>query len=287
VSRRAFDVAYRRDPDQARSLLRFTAPSYLRGQALLVLESPDGISDTWLYQAEERRPRRVGTSHKADSFYGSDLSFEELEHQRFEHFALRRLPDAEEAGRTCVVIEAVPKRASQYARLVAWIDPARTALARIDFYRGASAEPAKRLRVALDGVVEEKGYLRVETMRIEQIGRDAFTDVVTERMEIDPAISEDVFSASFLEREGDDLFALVGRHPASGATPWSTRCVAARSTAPATRTRDRSCARLRPLATTPWCASAPAADVRSRCSAPARVVSWRSTAARVSSTRWS
>jgi hypothetical protein len=219
VSRRAFDVAYRRDPDQARSLLRFTAPSYLRGQALLVLESPDGISDTWLYQAEERRPRRVGTSHKADSFYGSDLSFEELEHQRFEHFALRRLPDAEEAGRTCVVIEAVPKRASQYARLVAWIDPARTALARIDFYRGASAEPAKRLRVALDGVVEEKGYLRVETMRIEQIGRDAFTDVVTERMEIDPAISEDVFSASFLEREGDDLFALVGRHPASGATP--------------------------------------------------------------------
>jgi len=219
VSRRAFDVAYRRDADQARSLLRFTAPIYLRGQALLVLETPDGTSDTWLYQAEERRPRRVGTAHKADSFYGSDLSFEELEHQRFEHFALRRLPDAEEAGRLCAVIEAVPKRASQYARLVAWIDPSRTALARVDFFRGAGAEPAKRLRVALDEVVEEQGYLRVEAMRIEQIGRDAFTEVMTERMEIDPAISEDVFSASFLEREGDDLFALVGRHAATEATP--------------------------------------------------------------------
>ena len=65
VSRRAFDVAYRRDAEQARSLLRFTAPSYLRGHALLVLETPDGVSDTWLYQAEERRPRRVGTAHKA------------------------------------------------------------------------------------------------------------------------------------------------------------------------------------------------------------------------------
>jgi hypothetical protein len=219
VSRRAFDVAYRRDSSQARSLLRFTAPSYLRGQALLVLESPDGISDTWLYQAEERRPRRVGTAHKADSFYGSDLSFEELEHQRFEHFTLRRLPDAEEAGMPCAVIEAIPQRESQYVRLVAWIDRARTAIARVDFYRGADPEPVKRLRVSLDQVVEESGYLRIQSMRIDQIGRDAWTEVVTERMEIDPAISADVFSAAFLEREGEDLYALVGRHAAVGATP--------------------------------------------------------------------
>lgn len=218
VSRRAFDIAYRRDT-QARSLLRFTAPNYLRGHALLVLETPDGVSDTWLYQAEERRPRRVGTAHKADSFYGSDLSFEELEHQRFEHFALRRFADAQEAGVACVVIEAVPKRESQYTRLVAWIDPARTAIARIDFFRGAGAEPVKRLRVALADVVEERGFLRVQSMRIEQLGRDAWTEVVTERMEIDPAISAEVFSASFLEREGDDLFALVGRHAATGVTP--------------------------------------------------------------------
>jgi len=218
VSRRAFDVAYRRDAERASSLLRFTAPSYLRGHALLVLESPGGVSDTWLYQAEERRPRRVGTSHKGDSFYGSDLSFEELEHQGFEHFALRRLSGAEEAGAACFVIEAIPQRASQYGRLVAWIDRARGGLARVDFYRGRDAEPSKRLRIALAGAVEEAGFLRIEHMRIEQIGRDAWTDVETSRMEIDPAISAEVFSASLLEREGEDLYALVGRHPELGDT---------------------------------------------------------------------
>jgi hypothetical protein len=77
----------------------------------------------------------------------------------------------------------------------------------------------KRLRVALENVVEERGFLRVQNMRVEQLGRDAWTEVVTQRMEIDPAISAEVFSASFLEREGDDLFALVGRHAATGATP--------------------------------------------------------------------
>ena len=219
VSRRAFDVAYRRDAENARSLLRFTAPNYLRGHALLVLETPEGASDTWLYQAEERRPRRVGTAHKADSFYGSDLSFEELEHQRFENFALRRLPDASEGGAPCAVIEAVPRRDSQYGRLVAWIDRARTGVARVDFHRGSDAEPSKRLRVALGEVVEEAGFLRVQHMRIEQIGREAWTDVETSRMEIDPVISAEAFSASLLEREGEDLYALVGRHGATGEEP--------------------------------------------------------------------
>ena len=219
VSRRAFDVAYRRDAENARSLLRFTAPNYLRGHALLVLETPESASDTWLYQAEERRPRRVGTAHKADSFYGSDLSFEELEHQRFEHFALRRLPDVLEGGVPCAVIEAVPQRASQYGRLVAWIDRTRNGVARVDFYRGSDVEPSKRLRVALGGVVEEAGFLRIQHMRIEQVGREAWTDVETSRMEIDPAISAEAFSASLLEREGEDLYALVGRHAASGDEP--------------------------------------------------------------------
>jgi len=219
VSRRAFDVAYRRDAENARSLLRFTAPNYLRGHALLVLETPEGASDTWLYQTEERRPRRVGTAHKADSFYGSDLSFEELEHQRFEHFTLRRLPDASEAGMPCAVIEAEPQRDSQYGRLVAWIDRARTGVARVDFYRGSNAAPSKRLRVALGGVVEEAGFLRIQHMRIEQIGREAWTDVETSRMEIDPAIAAEAFSASLLEREGEDLYALVGRRAASGDEP--------------------------------------------------------------------
>lgn len=216
VSRRAFDIAYRRDDEHARSLLRFTAPNYLRGHALLVVETQGGVSDTWLYQAEQRRPRRVGTAHKSDSFYGSDLSFEELEHQRFEHFALRRLPGAEEAGAPCVVIEAIPQRESQYGRLIAWIDRARNGVARVDFYRGRDAEPSKRLRIALAGAVEEAGFLRIEHMRIEQIGRDAWTDVETSRMEIDPAISADVFSAALLEREGEDLYALVGRRPEPG-----------------------------------------------------------------------
>lgn len=219
VSRRAFDLAYRRDAEGAQSLLRFTAPVYLRGHALLVLGSRDGASDTWLYQAEERRPRRVGATHKADAFYGSDLSFEELEHQRFEHWSLRRLADDDDACAACIVVEATPRRESQYGRIVVWVDRAREAVARVDFHRGADPEPHKRLHVSLDDVAEEDGFLRIVHMRIEQLGRNAWTDVETARMAVEPAIPAEVFSASVLEREGDDLYALVTRHAADEAAP--------------------------------------------------------------------
>lgn len=219
VSRRAFDIAYRRDAATAQSLLRFTAPAYLRGHALLVLEAPDGASDTWLYQAEERRPRRVGATHKADAFYGSDLSFEDLEHQRFASWTLRALPDETRDGAPLAVVEAIPPGASQYGRLVVWIDRAKAAVARIDFFRGAEREPMKRLSATLDDVTERSGHLHVRHLRIEQIGRDAWTDVETQRIEIDPGISPEIFSASVLEREGEDLYELATRHARAPAGP--------------------------------------------------------------------
>lgn len=219
VSRRAFDLAYRRDAAGARSLLRFTAPSWLRGHALLVLGTPGGASDTWLYQAEERRPRRVGATHKADAFYGSDLSFEELEHQRFEDWTLREVANAGTGCAACTVVEARPLRESQYGKLVVWVDRVREAVARVDFHRGDEPEPRKRLHVSLDGVEEEDGFLRIVHMRIEQLGRDAWTDVETARMTVEPAIPAEVFSASMLEREGDDLYALVTRHAAGRPAP--------------------------------------------------------------------
>ncbi|MDJ0865048.1 MAG: outer membrane lipoprotein-sorting protein [Myxococcota bacterium] len=216
VSQRSFDVAYRRDDAGGRTILRFTAPEYLRGNALLVVERPDGTNDTWLYQPEERRPRRVGTRQKADSFYGSDLSFEDMEHHRWERFELRTLPAQREADRLCHVVDAFPAADSQYGRLRIWIEQQRLAVLRIDFYRGRREQPIKRLRVDPDDVGELGAWLRVQRLRVEQLGRSAFTEVVFERIEVDPHLTERAFSALRLEREDEDLFEWIGRASREG-----------------------------------------------------------------------
>jgi len=205
VSHRAFELAYRRDGRIARSLLRFTEPEYLRGTALLIVDQ-DGASDTWLFQPSEQRARRVGTAQKADSFYGSDLSLEDLERTHWVRWRLASEGDAVEAGRACRLVEAVPRVESQYGRLLVWIDRELSGVARIDFHRPGAVEPFKRLRVPLDGATEERGFLRIGGLEVEQIGRDARTVVELTRLAIDPDLASGVFSAMRLERGGDELF---------------------------------------------------------------------------------
>lgn len=211
VALRAFDVVYRKQGDRGRSLLRFRAPDYLRGHALLVIEEPDGRSDVWLYQPEARRPRRVSAARKADAFYGSDLAFEDLEHHDFRRWRLRRLPDAALHGRPCFAIEAEPPAGSHYGRLRAWVERERLALLRVEFYGAAAARPWKTLEIAPEELSEEDGFLKPARMWVRQAGRDAATEVVFERIEAHPAIDETVFAPLRLERAGEDLFALVER----------------------------------------------------------------------------
>jgi len=218
VARRAFALAYRRTAEGSQSLLRFTAPSYLRGDALLVIDPGPGMSDIWLYQAEERRPRRVTSTHYADAFYGSDLSFEDLERPNFARWTLRSVRESD-LSRDCDLVEGLPNGDSQYAKLLVWIDRRRDGVARIDFFRGADAEPAKRLTVMLDGASETSGYLHVPRLRIEQIGREAWTDITVTRMEIDPGIPAALFSAAALERESEDLHAVASRLAQPGVAP--------------------------------------------------------------------
>lgn len=225
VARRVFELAHRREGPGARSLVRFTEPDYLRGHALLIVDGGAGQApDTWLYQPEERRPRRVGATQRGDAFYGSDLTYEDLERPDWSGWRVARAGAEREAGLECLVLDAWPPAGSQYGRLRIWLATAAGGVARIDFFAragaraGAGAAPVKRLRASLAGVAEERGFLRVERIAVEAVGRDAHTELRMERIAIDPEIAAGVFSATRLEREGEDLFALAERHR-SGSPP--------------------------------------------------------------------
>jgi hypothetical protein len=177
----------------------------------LIIEEPDGRNDTWIYQTDLRRPRRVLSGHKGDSFYGSDLSFEDLEHHDWRRFELRRLPDAVEQGRRAYVIEARTPSDSQYSKAVAVVERDRLALLRLDLFKSGSPEPVKSLELSPNEIEESNATLKPARMWVRQHGRDAATEVVFERIEGDPAITDSVFATMRLERSGEDLYQLVER----------------------------------------------------------------------------
>ena len=211
VTFRSFDVVYKKIDGRGRTLLRFTEPEYLRDNALLIIEEPDGRNDIWIYQPDQRRPRRVSASHKADAFYGSDLSFEDLEHHDWSRYQLQRLPNAMEQGRACYVVEGRSAEDSQYSKMVAFIERERLALLRVDFFKTAADRPIKSLILSPDEITEANGILKPERMWMRQSGRDAATEVVFERIQDDPEITNRVFSSMRLERSGQDLYKLVER----------------------------------------------------------------------------
>jgi hypothetical protein len=211
VAQRAFEMAFARHGQTARSLVRFTRPDYLRGIALLVIEDADGTRDTWLYQPEERRPRRVGTAQKREPFYGSDLSLEDLERPHWERWRFSAGEATDGEGEPCERIDATPPPGSQYARLRIWVARRFEGVTRIDFQRDADEPAAKRLRVSFAEPAEEGGFLRVSRITVDVPGRDARTELLVERMRIDPSLGARLFSAMRLEREDESLFGLADR----------------------------------------------------------------------------
>jgi hypothetical protein len=211
VTERAFDVVYKRSGRRGQTLLRFTEPEYLRGTTLLVIEAKHGWNDIWLYQPERRRPRRVGAGHRRDPFFGSDLTFEDLEHHDWQRYAPRRLPDAVVQGRPAHVVEAIAPETSQYAKVVASIERERSALLRLDLYAEGSETPVKAIEIPAEDVVAQGDLLLPRRMWVRQIGRAARTEVIFERIRADPDIADRVFETMRLERSGEDLYELVER----------------------------------------------------------------------------
>lgn len=211
VTYRAFDVVYKRVDGRGRTLLRFTEPEYLRGNTLLIIEEEDGRNDTWVYQRDLRRPRRVLAGHKGDSFYGSDLSFEDLEHHDWRRFRLERRPDTTVQGKAAWVVEAEAPSDSQYSKVIATVERERSALLRLDLFKAGSGEPIKSLEIAADEITEADGILKPNRMWVRQPGREAATEVIFDQIEDDPKIADSVFAAMRLERSGEDLYRLVER----------------------------------------------------------------------------
>jgi hypothetical protein len=217
VTFRSFDVVYKKIDERGRTLLRFTEPEYLRGNALLMIEEEDGRTDTWIYQRDLQRPRRVIASHKDDSFYGSDLSFEDLEHHEWRRFEVQRLPDKTERGKPSYVVEARAPSDSQYSKVIATIERKRFALLRLDLYGSNSSEPIKSIELEPDEIDRgADGILKPARMWVRQHGRDASTEVVFDRIVDDAKIADEVFATMRLVQSGEDLYKLVERlraHP--------------------------------------------------------------------------
>jgi uncharacterized protein len=182
-----------------KALVRFLEPPEVRRTSVLILESSARYDDFFVYLPALGRVRRISSGQRADSFFGTDLCYEDIEPKRAKDWEVALAGPSEEGGTPCAVLDVRPRvpEDSTYERMVSCIDPVRGVILRTDFYR--RGEVVKHLRVRPDDVREVAGRQIPFVFTMDTPRAGSATVVATETYDIRKALPDALFTAGNLE----------------------------------------------------------------------------------------
>lgn len=130
------DMAGKKGFDE-KTIIFFDKPSDVKGTALLNWSyvTIDKDDDQWLYLPALRKIKRIASSDKEKAFMGSDLTFDDMGDRKVVEDDHKLLRTEEVNGRSCYVIEMIPKKKDyMYSKKIKWIDSQTFTDYRIDFF---------------------------------------------------------------------------------------------------------------------------------------------------------
>lgn len=183
---------------RSKSVLRFTAPSEVKGVALLVVNHPERASDQWMWTPAIERDRRIALQDRSARFFGTDFSFEDLEERDVEQFDYAL--DGEEAvdGAACWRLESKPRptKVSQYTRSLLWIRQADHAFARIDNF----VKDKVVRRLSYTRIQEVQGIWTARQIDVSDLTRNSRTRLALEKLQYNLPLQDDDFTLQALRR---------------------------------------------------------------------------------------
>lgn len=199
VMERRLQITRKQSAEPGKALVRFLDPYQIRHTSILVLENEGATDDLYVYLPAARRTRHLSASQRADSFFGTDLSYEDVEPKHARDYRVQPEGTGELDGAPCslLVIEARPHFESTYERMRSCIEPRRGLIYWTEFFRKGAV--VKRLTIDPDSV-REIGTRHIPfTMTMETPRRRSQTRIVTERYELSGEIPDTLFSTWNLE----------------------------------------------------------------------------------------
>jgi hypothetical protein len=191
---RRLQITRKQSVSPGRALLRFLSPYDIRKTSVLILENEGRSDDLYVYLPAAEMTRHLSLAQRGDSFFGTDLSYEDIEPKDAEDYATKLLGPGDLDGRPCrkVELRAVEGVASAYDRMVSCIEPERGLLLWTDFHRRGAV--VKRLEIDLESVREVGERFIPFRMSMTDAKRRSRTWVVTESYDVRSEIPDTLFS---------------------------------------------------------------------------------------------
>jgi len=205
VRTREIDVTEQTDPrGEHRTFLRFTSPADVQNTRFLHLSPRDDKDQQWLWAPTTRRVRRLGDAQRDENFFGTDLSYRDLEllvriQQWNDSEATATLVGEETVdGHRCRIVELVPKNKEfPYTKYRLWFGTDDYLLWRVDVYEDDSTV-LKR--------VTPKRYEKIGTYQtavesdIANLTANTRTIFTLRNVRYDGGVPEGVFTVSNLDK---------------------------------------------------------------------------------------
>jgi outer membrane lipoprotein-sorting protein len=202
---RELEISEQTDPRRSqRSLTEFTAPADVKGTLFLHL-SPRGEKDEqWIWTPSTRRVRRLAEAKEDENFFGSDLTYRDLEllvriQQWNDEEATATLVGEEDLdGKRCYVVEILPRNTEfPYARYRLWFGNGDFLLWRLDVY-DRDGKVVKRVAVSRHERIQN--YTTLVEMVVANVPAETHTTLRMRDVRYDQEIPDEVFRVATLAR---------------------------------------------------------------------------------------
>ena len=197
--RRKIRVASKIVDGQVHSLARLKQPIYLRGMTILTIENHDRGHDAFIYLPSLQRIRRITTSQRGDSFFGSDVTYEDLERLRVGDFEVGKMTEKIRGGESVLLIRARPKRKTTYSRILFVISAKDFAILETQYFKLNQEEPFRVFTAPREGMIEKDGHVIPTRFHVVDKIRRSSTDITFTNLEINPPLDDRLFSLRTLE----------------------------------------------------------------------------------------
>jgi len=185
-------------PDGRRTIMKFLLPADVKGMGFLQKVRKKGMDEQFMYLPELKRARRVTGSARKGSFFGSDLTYEDLESRDVDEDVHTLLRGSNLDGVVVYVVESNPKdpESTQYGKVIQWIRKDNYIPVRAEFYK--DGELFKKL--AVEKIDKIDGFWVAQKTNIKTLKTEHSTIIELLDIKNNKPIPDDVFTERFFSR---------------------------------------------------------------------------------------
>jgi len=186
-------------PEAYKVLVVFRSPPDLKNVGFLIYAHTFADRDLWAYFPEYKRVRRIPTGSQDDSFFGSDLSYDDFGGPpNLDDYTFNIVKEDVVDNKPCYQVEVTPKIHRKYTSYMAWISKEFWIHLKIDYYQDGNiyrTSEFKDIRI-IDGIPTPFIW------NVENKKTGHKTALTIEGIQYHTHFSDDLFSQRSLERAG-------------------------------------------------------------------------------------